>query len=283
MLMKYAKKILGLMLLFMAASTCVAEAASQKGLQPQLAISPSRVEFNTDEVRSTKSVTVLNLGSEPMSVEVSVQNWDFDEDNNYRALPPTPQSLDQWLIINPVRLTIPAKSQQTVRMAIRPKAKPMDGEHRAMIFFTQQQKEHSKGVNVQFNVGVPVYAFFGETKENAVFHGMSYSKEAQELTFDLTNKGNVYIRPQGMFRIVGETSLSDEELLSQLKLKSGESEGDFIEQGKLKAKPVFAGERRTIKSALPLTKPLPDDYALVLKVDIAGTVYEKVYRVTNGN
>ncbi|GAA0205285.1 hypothetical protein GCM10009123_10960 [Kangiella japonica] len=256
--------------------------AAQSKLQPQLAISPSRVEFNTEEVRSTKSVTVLNLGSEPMSVEVSVQNWDFDENNNYRALPPTPQSLDQWLIINPVRLEIPANSQQTVRMAIRPKAKPMDGEHRAMVFFKQQQKEQSKGVNVQFNVGVPVYAFFGDIEKDAIFHGMSYSKETQELTFDLTNKGNVYIRPQGTFRIVTETSLSDEELLSQLKLKAGESEGEYIEQGKLNAKPVFAGERRTVKSALPLTKPLPVNYALVLKVDIAGTVYEKVYRVTIG-
>jgi fimbrial chaperone protein len=279
------RKIVSIFLILILSGLMLSEsihAASQKGLQPQLAISPSRVEFNTDEVRSTKSVTVLNLGSEPMSVEVSVQNWDFDENNNYRALPPTPQSLDQWLIINPVRLTIPAKSQQTVRMAIRPKAKPMDGEHRAMIFFKQQQKEHSKGVNVQFNVGVPVYAFFGETIENAVFHGMSYSKESQELTFDLTNKGNVYIRPEGVFRIVGETSLSDEELLSQLKLNMGESQGKYIEQGKLNSKPVFAGERRTVKSALPLTKSLPDDYALVLKVDIAGTVYEKVYRVTNG-
>lgn len=277
----HVSKFLLIILLGLVLSESI-HAASQKGLQPQLAISPSRVEFNIDEVRSTKSVTVLNLGSEPMNVEVSVQNWDFDENNNYRALLPTPQSLDQWLIINPVRLTIPAKSQQTVRMAIRPKAQPWDGEHRAMIFFKQQQNEHSKGVNVQFNVGVPVYAFFGDIKEEVVLHGMSYSKESQELIFDLSNKGNAYIRPQGVFRIVSETNLSDEELLSQLKLKVGESEGEYIEQGKLNSKPVFAGERRTLKSILPLTKLLPDSYALVVKVDIVGTIYEKVYRVTNG-
>ena len=56
--------------------------AAQSGLKPQLAISPSRVVLQPDEVNATKSVTVLNLGSKPMQVEVSVQNWDFDEDND---------------------------------------------------------------------------------------------------------------------------------------------------------------------------------------------------------
>lgn len=256
--------------------------AAQPSLQPQLALSPSRVEFTADENRGTKSVTVLNLGSEPMDVEVSVQNWDFDEDNNYRALPPNPQSLDQWLIINPVRLTIPAKGQQTVRMAIRPKAKPDAGEHRAMIFFTQQQKEQSKGVNVLFNIGVPVYAFFGDIEKNSTLHSMSYLADKQELSFDISNEGNVYVRPSGVFMIADDAGLSDEELLAALNAKDGSAHADAIAHGKFSAKPVFAGERRTLNAALDAKQTLPDTYRLVVKADIAGTIYEKVYRVTNG-
>jgi P pilus assembly chaperone PapD len=257
------------------------KAASKKGLQPQLAISPSRIEFEPDEVRGTQSVTVLNLGAEPMQVEVSVQNWDFDDDNNYRALPPTPQSLDQWLIINPVRLTIPAKGQQTVRMAIRPKAKPEAGEHRAMVFFKQQRREGAKGVNVQFNVGVPVYAFFGDVRESATLHSMNYSAETQLLSFDISNQGNVYARPQGFFMVVEDSSTEDAELLALLNGKDGEVKGEAIASGKISSKPVFAGERRTVTHSLPVTEPLPQNYTLVIKANIAGESFEKVYRINH--
>jgi len=125
-----------------------------QNLEPKLAISPSRIEMYPEK-KATESITVLNLGNEPMQVEVAVQNWDFDNNNNYRALPPTPQSLDQWLIINPVKLSIPAKSQQTVRLAVRPRVEPEDGEHRAMVFFRQLNSE-GKGLNFRFNVGVPI-------------------------------------------------------------------------------------------------------------------------------
>lgn len=255
------------------------DAASKKGLQPQLAISPSRVELQPDEVNATKSVTVLNLGAEPMQVEVSVQNWDFDENNNYRALPPTPQSLDQWLIINPVRLTIPAKGQQTVRMAIRPKARPEAGEHRAMVFFKQVRSEKAKGVNVLFNVGVPVYAFFGDVKREATLHRMSYNAETFTLDFDITSSGNAYVRPKGFFAVFENVDGSEQELLSKLDTKTGEVEKDAaIVSGKVSSKPVFAGERRLVSAVIPDDK-LPESYALVVKVDVAGTLYENVYRV----
>lgn len=257
----------------------IVDAASKKGLQPTLAISPSRVELQPDEVNATKSVTVLNLGAKPMQVEVSVQNWDFDENNNYRAIPPTPQSLDQWLIINPVRLTIPAKGQQTVRMAVRPKAKPEDGEHRAMVFFKQVRSSESEGVNVLFNVGVPIYAFFGDVQRQGTLHSMTYQAEAGTLDFDITSSGNAYVRPQGFYSIFSDDGTADEELLSRLDTETGEVKGDKpMASGKVASKPVFSGQRRTVRAAIP-DDELSGSYALVVKVDVAGTLYEKVYRV----
>ncbi|WP_223577241.1 fimbrial biogenesis chaperone [Kangiella taiwanensis] len=262
--------------------------SAQSGLQPKLAISPSRVVLQPDEVKTTKSVTVLNLGAKPMQVEVSVQNWDFDEDNNYRALPPTPQSLDQWLIINPVRLTIPAKGQQTVRMAVRPKAKPDDGEHRAMVFFKQLRADDAKGVNVLFNVGVPVYAFFGDVKRVATLHSMSYLNERQSLQFDITSSGNAYVRPEGFYMIVqaeqeGERK-NERDILQMLDGKTGEVKGKKpLATGKINSKPVFAGNRRVVEGGIALKdaikEKLPEQYALAVKVDIAGTLYEKVYYI----
>lgn len=258
--------------------------AAQSGLKPQLAISPSRVVLQPDEVNATKSVTVLNLGSKPMQVEVSVQNWDFDQDNNYRALPPTPQSLDQWLIINPVRLTIPAKGQQTVRMAVRPKAKPNDGEHRAMVFFKQLRAEDAKGVNVLFNVGVPVYAFFGDVKREATVHSMTLNKKSHTFSFDITSSGNAYVRPEGYYMIVETDETTEQEILQRLNDKNGEVKGDKpLASGKISSKPVFAGERRKVEAAISLKedvkKALPNQYALAVKINIAGTLFEKVYYI----
>ena len=39
------------------------------------------------------------------------------------------------MIINPVEFTIPAGGEQVVRFAVRPRAQPEPGEHRAMVFF----------------------------------------------------------------------------------------------------------------------------------------------------
>lgn len=256
------------------------EAASEKGLQPQLALSPSRVEIKADDISKTQSITVLNLGSTPMEVEVSVQNWDFDDNNNYRALAPTPQSLDQWLIINPVRLKVPAKGQQTVRLAVRPKAKPEAGEHRAMVFFRQVHgSENAKGVNIKFNVGVPIYAYFGEVEQKATLHSMQFDQSSNELSFDVSNEGNAYVRPQGFFMIVpADNKDSDALLLSRLNAKTGEvSSVEPVSKGRFSAKPVFAGERRVVRAALPIETELPEHYRLVVKANIAATTFEKVY------
>lgn len=261
-------------------STGLVKAASKKGLQPQLALSPSRVEIKADDINKTQSITVLNLGSTSMDVEVSVQNWDFDEDNNYRALAPTPQSLDQWLIINPVRIKVPAKGQQTVRMAVRPKAKPDAGEHRAMVFFRQVHgSENAKGVNVKFNVGVPVYAYFGDVEQKATLHSMQLLKTNNELSFDVSNEGNAYVRPQGYFMIVPEDNKdSDTVLLSRLNAETGEvSSMEPVSKGRFSAKPIFAGERRSVRALLSTDEELPQSYRLAVKANVAGTTFEKVY------
>ncbi|AOE49085.1 fimbrial biogenesis chaperone [Kangiella sediminilitoris] len=260
---------------------CVEAAEAPKGLQPQLAISPSRIEISPDEGKSTKSVTVLNLGNTPMRVQVSVQNWDFDHNNNYRPLPPNEQSLDQWLIINPVQLEVPPKGQQTVRMAVRPRAKPEDGEHRAMVFFKQLNGGDEKGVNVRFNVGVPIYAFFGDVKREASLHHVNFNPKSSILEFDITNTGNAYVRPEGYYMLVdGATKESNEGLLSRLSAKSGEVEGVRpLATGKIASKPVFAGERRQLQVSISTEGELPDNYKLVVKADIAGELYEKVYSI----
>lgn len=253
-----------------------------QNLEPKLAISPSRIEMYPDK-KSTESITVLNLGSSPMQVELSVQNWDFDNNNDYRALPPTPQSLDQWLIINPVRLTIPAKSQQTVRIAVRPRVEPVDGEHRAMVFFRQLNSE-GKGLNFKFNVGVPIYAFFGEVTREAELLGMEFDPIKLQFVFDVASKGNSYVRPEGVFLAMKAADAgSDADILKRLDLEKMTVDGlGALASGKLAAKPIFGGTRRQVTSPVPIKEILNEPYVVAIKASIGQQTFAEVYRINIG-
>jgi len=259
-----------------------AEMNAAQNLEPKMAISPSRIEMSPEK-KATESITVLNLGSEPMQVEVYVQNWDFDANNNYRALPPNEQSLDQWLIINPVRLSIPAKSQQTVRLAVRPRVKPEDGEHRAMVFF-RQLNQQGKGFNFKFNVGVPIYANFGEVNREAELLGMEFDPIKLRFVFDILSRGNAYVRPEGVFIAMKAAQAgTDEDLLERLDLnKMSVNNLGSLAGGKLAAKPVFAGNRRQITSPVPIKEILNESYVVAIKVKIGSQTFSEVYRINIG-
>ncbi|ACV27658.1 fimbrial biogenesis chaperone [Kangiella koreensis] len=259
-----------------------AEVNAAQNLEPKLAISPSRIEISPEK-KSTESITVLNLGSKPMQVEVNVQNWDFDNNNNYRALPPNEQSLDQWLIINPVRLTIPAKSQQTVRLAVRPRVEPEAGEHRAMVFF-RQLNDQGKDINFKFNVGVPIYAYFGEVEREADLLGMEFDPIKLQFVFDIASKGNAYVRPEGVF-IAMKASIAgtDEEILERLDLNKMTVDNlGALAGGKLAAKPVFAGTRRQITSPVPIKEILNEPYVVAIKATVGDRAIQEIYRINIG-
>ncbi|MHC9511511.1 fimbrial biogenesis chaperone [Kangiella sp. M94] len=259
-----------------------AEVKAAQNLEPKLAISPSRIEMTPDK-KASESITVLNLGSKPMVVEVNVQNWDFDANNNYRSLPPNEQSLNQWLIINPVRLTIPAKSQQTVRLAVRPRVKPEDGEHRAMVFFRQLTDE-GKGLNFKFNVGVPIYAYFGEVKREAELLGMDFDPIKLQFVFDIASKGNAYVRPEGVFIAMKASEAgSDADILKRLDSnKMTVNKLGALASGRLSAKPVFAGTRRQVTSPVPIKELLNEPYVVAIKATVGDQSFAEVYRINSG-
>ena len=94
----------------------------------QIAVSPSRFEVEIGPKPTTEAVTVMNLGKDPVTIMVTVASWDLDELNKVRILEPDEQSLDQWMVINPLRFTVPSGKSQTVRFSIRPKIRPLPGE-----------------------------------------------------------------------------------------------------------------------------------------------------------
>ena len=126
----------------------------------QIGVSPSIVETTLDDRGAASAIRLLNMGARAVEVKVAVQNWDLDDGNNVRILAPTEQSLDQWMVVQPLRFTVAAGRSQTVRLAIRPRVRPESGEHRAIVFFEEvaPKNEAVPAMRVLFKIGVAVYA-----------------------------------------------------------------------------------------------------------------------------
>ena len=81
----------------------------------RVAVSPSKFEIEIGAKPTTQALRLFNLGDERVEVQVTVATWELDEANRVQVVEPTEQSLDQWIVINPLRFEIPAHESQTVR------------------------------------------------------------------------------------------------------------------------------------------------------------------------
>ncbi len=179
---------------------------AQDPLAPSLAVSQSRLELELNPTRPQgfDSVAVLNVGSEPQAILVSLSHWDLDEANLFRALPPSPQSLDQWMVVNPLRFTLNPGESQTVRFAVRPRVVPEPGEHRAMVFFNQDpDAEINSGKTLVFNIGIPIYTYVGDYWRTTQIDGFELipddNNQTAKFVISATNSGNAHSRAQGFF------------------------------------------------------------------------------------
>ena len=55
----------------------------------------------------------------------------------------------------------------------------------------------------------------------------------------------------------------------------------MLSEGKLTAQPVLAGERRLVKNKIKLELQENESYVVALKVEIAGSSFEKIFRIDN--
>ena len=161
-----------------------------------MGVSPPRLEFEVEQRTRTQSVKVFNFSDEAVKVRVSIFNWTLDEHNEVRIQPPTEQSLDQWMFVNPLEFTIPARQQQTVRFGVRPRTQPISGEHRAIIYFDSEPAEKPDGaVAVLGRMGIAAYGYVGEITRIGVLNDITIENTVKPIkaVFDITSKGNAHV------------------------------------------------------------------------------------------
>ncbi len=189
---------------------------------PQVAVSPSRFEITYDKKMKTYALTLINYSDHKIKARISLSNWTLEGDK-IKELPPTPQSLDQWMLITPLNVRVAPHSTQTVRFAIRPRTKPAPGEHRAMIWIDQVQDSQfeNEGIQAKFKFGVAVYLYVPPISPKGKLQKLSAVSKAKtiEVTLKFSNSGNVHDRFKGTLSLWKANSpLSEEErnaILSQ--------------------------------------------------------------------
>jgi P pilus assembly chaperone PapD len=235
----------------------------------QIGVSPSIVETTLDERGAASALRLLNLGTRTVEVKVTVQNWDLDDANNVRVLPPNEQSLDQWIVVQPLRFTVAAGKSQTVRLAIRPRTRPEPGEHRAIVFFEEvaPKDEAVPAMRVLFRLGVAVYAYAGTVTRLGALCGITVDQDAA--LFDVESFGSAHVRLAGQYAIwegAHYPGAAKTQAIADIDAPKPALPAHVVAAGPLPTLPVLPGARRRIRVGLP--KLGTGDYILDVKAKL---------------
>ncbi len=271
--------ILSLMLLAGAA----AQAADPP---PMIAVSPSRFELEIGSTPSVQSLRVFNFGKEAVEVKVNLATWDLDEQNQVRLVAPTEQSLDQWIVINPLRFEVPPGKSQSVRFSIRPRVRPEPGEHRAMIYFDQvlSENDSAEQMRVKFRVGVAIYGTVGEVKRSGVLHSVEIEEGSNPLSagLQISSVGTAHVRIDGHYSIwpaAAYPGLDSNERDFALDLPNAVPPEKVVNAANLPGIPVLAGDCRRIW--FTASEPLPaGGYILDLDFMLGDNEYDRALPFT---
>lgn len=247
---RYISAILFCSFLFSSIMEAKEPPAGQIGLAPSIF---EELRIGNKPVNET--VRFINFKEEPVTVQVSVHNWTLDENNKIKLLPPDPQSLDQWITINPLTFTVPPKTSRPIRFSIRPRVQPAPGEHRAIIYFTEKPATNDttkhKTIKTRFRVGIGIYATAGDVTKQAALH--SFRLDGNKLYADIENTGNVHVRLHGKFVVWNEKEFPGANNPGKLfpRNKENMEPKGLAGKGRLNRFPILPGTRRTIATALP--------------------------------
>lgn len=248
---------------------------------PQVALSPQIADISLDAPAQTHAFRLSNQAKLPMQVVVSVQNWTMDIDGRVSVTPATEQSLAPWVEINPTSFTVEPGQSQVVRYAVRPAVQLEPGEHRAMVFFTEQPSPEDRAkpttLRAYFKLGAAIYAHVGPVQENGEV--TSLRTDARAATFTLHNSGNATTRMLGQFALWTRQAYPRANAVTPAQLdKDFKPPAGLIASGRLPQGAVLPGADRHVTLDFD-GKPLPaGHYVLALQGTLGATVLDRSVR-----
>lgn len=237
----------------------------------QIGISPQTFDVSLSEAQKSHSFRLFNLGKEPVEIQVSVANWLMNETNQLTVVDSTLQSLDQWMIINPLHFTIPAGQSQAIRFAIRPAIELDPGEHRAVVYFDEvlepDPSPDRANLRSRFRIGAAVYGQVGDVTRVGEFLGARFDQNNAYIK--IVNTGSANVRMKGQWSLWRQDQYPGIDAVSDIQ-KNQEEESllpGMLAMGVLPTTPVLPGDTREILIPLNELDPLSigDQVILVIR------------------
>ena len=247
----------------------------------QVALSPQMADISLDGPSTTHSFRLSNEAKQPMRVAVTVSNWDMDIDGRVRTIPSTAQSLDPWVEINPVTFTVLPGQSQVVRYAIRPAVALTPGEHRAMVFFTEQPgpADPAKPATMQvyFRLGAAIYAHLGPVLENGEITGLK--ADAHAALFAMHSTGNATTRMRGQYALWSAASYPQQAAISTAQLQpTYQPPPGLLSYGRLPQDAVLPGAERHVTLSFGKVALAPGHYVLHAQGTLGATRIDRTLR-----
>lgn len=239
----------------------------------QIGISPQLFEIALDQPLATHAYRLHNLGGQDTKVRVRVINWTLDEAGKMVVLPPTENSLDRWLVVNPLELDLPAGSTRAVRFSVRPAQALPPGEYRAALVFEEdppapasQAGERTMSLTARFRITSAIYASTGAVSRSGSIDDIEL--HADRLVVFARGEGTGHVRPTLAYTI------------------SREGGSAPLAQGEISRAPVLPDLRRSIDTELPADVRLaPGRYLVTLEGTLgdAGVSLRRTLAVADAN
>lgn len=250
-------------------------------VRAQVALSPQMADISLDGATTTHSFRLSNEAKQPMHVAVTISNWDMDIDGRVRTIPSTAQSLDPWVEINPTTFTVLPGQSQVVRYAIRPAVALTPGEHRAMVFFTEQPSPSDPAkpatMQVYFRLGAAIYAHLGPVLEKGEITDLK--ADAHAALFTLHNTGNATTRMRGQYALWTAANYPEHAAISaaQLQPKYQPPHG-LPSYGRLPQDAVLPGADRHVTLNFGKNALAPGHYVLRAQGTLGATRIDRTLR-----
>jgi len=253
----------------------------------QMAVAPMRFEFELGPRPVTRALKLINQSDEDMEIAIRVANFDMDENNNLREIAPSANSLDQSIIIRPLKFSVKAGETRTIRFAVRPFKRPKAGEHRAVIFLERADKpKQNKGkINVGFRFGVVIYAHAGTPVRRAQLHGVA--ADPGGIRFDIQSSGSAHVRMTGTYGVwpaatfpgntIAAAMIAPSEFnRNKAHMPRGASAADLLPN-----LPVLPGSRRSLIAHFKKKLP-PGNYRALVRGNLEGISLDRVLSFSVG-
>lgn len=222
-----------------------------------ISVSPIRVEhFGKSGEKGTEMISVINGGSAPTRLKVSVEDWILTKEGTTSIEIPAGAlySCAPWIRVNPIDFRISPGQTREVRYTITiPEGTPEGGYRAAIVFETVPEVvpgEKMGRVFVRGRIATILYAVVGKPVPQGHANSLKveFKKDGVDFTLALQNTGKVHYRTKGS-------------------ITASDSNGQKVFEVEIPDVPVLPQSEREIN--IRYDKPIPKGkYTALAAVDI---------------